>query len=748
MKKIIAMLLALVMVFALCACGSQPAAEQTQAPAAEESKAPAEETPAAAEDTITVMVPPVTGTYLDDIDKWAAEFTEMYPNLHIEVIKTSWDDHNSKLSTMATSGEAPDIAEVSYSTIGSLVELGVGVEIADYMDADRLADYDQNAMDYMSIEGKAYGLPLYITIQSLGANREMLEAAGADVAKIQSEGWTYEEFLEILKAGTTSDCFGFVFANSGVTASDVPNIMGVMAGLTNAFTDDLKYAFTSDNMLNLLNAIEEMTKAGYMPNYGVEAGQRMVMCQQGKAMIFGKAMPLFENNINKNNAALEANDGTAVENSIALTYAFLPMPHMDGGVTRAVVYDRSGAAIYAEPGWRLRISAYCRAADTRYGEDYDYYNSNGIFLVASVKTPPEVIYAQRSAWLSFGQDISSSVCAEIERIFPRDAAAFMKSLLIGSREELYEDAGAYMAMGRAGITHIVAISGMHVAFLISILQLALGKSRRSSVLCIIAVWVFVAATGASQSAVRAGVMQSMLLIAPIFGRENDPPTSLMTALAILLAANPYSAASVSLQLSFGAVAGLMLFSEKLSALLMPDVPRGTLRRIIPGKRCGKLTLRHGAHCAAGGVAFRIHRHPVADCKCHVPLGGVRMLLRRIYRLPCGTCLRAGRRGACVADIAACAICTVGRAAYRRDTVRGFVHRRRDERDMDSPCVRAVNYCRRVQTAALGENISARRARGSLACAAAVRERTEHESRRGRDNGARRRTGAVYQRYFR
>ena len=162
-------------------------------------------------------------------------------------------------------------------------------------------------------------------------------AAGAEfvggndmIQKIQSEGWTYEEFLEILKAGTTSDCFGFVFANSGVTASDVPNIMGVMAGLTNAFTDDLKYAFTSDNMLNLLNAIEEMTKAGYMPNYGVEAGQRMVMCQQGKAMIFGKAMPLFENNINKNNAALEANDGTAVENSIALTYAFLPMPHMDG----------------------------------------------------------------------------------------------------------------------------------------------------------------------------------------------------------------------------------------------------------------------------------------------------------------------------------------------------------------------------------------------------------------------------------
>ena len=83
-------------------------------------------------------------------------------------------------------------------------------------------------------------------------------------------------------------------------------------------------------MLNLLKAVEEMTSSGYMPNYAVEAGQRMVMCETGNAMIFGKAMPLFENNINKNNAALEANDGTAVENSIHVNYAFLPVPTMEG----------------------------------------------------------------------------------------------------------------------------------------------------------------------------------------------------------------------------------------------------------------------------------------------------------------------------------------------------------------------------------------------------------------------------------
>ena len=285
---------------------------------------------AMAEDTITVMVPPVSGTYLDDIDVWAAEFMEANPDVKIEVIKTSWEDHNGKLQTMAAAGEAPDIAEVSYSAIGSYVELGVGIEIDKYLDAERLADYDQNALDYMSIEGNVYGLPLYITIQAIGGNKEMLEAAGADIASIQANGWSLDEFMEVIKNGTKENTFGFVFANAGVTASDFLNIFGVSAGLTNAFNDELKYTYTSDNMLKLLEAVEAMTKSGYMPNYGVEAGKRMVMCQTGQAMIFGKAMPLFELNFKRNNAALDANDGTAVADSIKADYAFLPVPTMEG----------------------------------------------------------------------------------------------------------------------------------------------------------------------------------------------------------------------------------------------------------------------------------------------------------------------------------------------------------------------------------------------------------------------------------
>ena len=159
MKKIISMLLVCVMVLGLFAMG-----------ASAESK-----------DTIVVMAPPVTGGYLEKLATWKADFEAEHPNLTIEIIGTSWDEHNGKLSTMAQAGEAPDIAEISSGALGTFVEMGVAIDIAKYMDADRLADYDEGALKYMSLEGTTYGLPLYLTIQSIGANKTMMEELGIDV---------------------------------------------------------------------------------------------------------------------------------------------------------------------------------------------------------------------------------------------------------------------------------------------------------------------------------------------------------------------------------------------------------------------------------------------------------------------------------------------------------------------------------------------------------------------------------------
>ena len=246
MKKLVALTMATAMTLSLAACGGASSSSAAASTATTDTaSSAAESTASEAEDTITVMVPPVTGDYLDKMTEWADEFHEMYPNLTMEVIGTSWDDHTTKLSTMAQAGEAPDISEISYAGLATYVENGTALNLSEYMDKDQLADFDQNALDYMTVENNVYGLPLYITIQSLGANKDMLEAAGVDVAKVQESGWTYDEFMEAIKNGTKDDTFGFVFANSGATASDFLNIFGVSAGLNNAFNSDLKYEYTS-----------------------------------------------------------------------------------------------------------------------------------------------------------------------------------------------------------------------------------------------------------------------------------------------------------------------------------------------------------------------------------------------------------------------------------------------------------------------------------------------------------------------
>ncbi len=342
MKKIVALLLALCMVLSLAACSSKTSAEPTQAAASNtpaETKAPAE--PSAEPDTIVVMIPPITTDYADQMNGWIKEFNEIYPHLTIEVIATSWDDNVEKLTTTALSGQAPDIGNVDASTLGTYVDMGVAISLNEYMSAETLADYDDAALAYTTLDNTIYGLPLYVSIQGLGGNKAMLEAAGVDVEKVQTEGWTFDEFMTAIANGTTDDCYGFVFANAGICTSDFINIFGTSAGLSSAFTPELKYAYTSENMYNLLTSIEEIISAGYMPNYGVEAGTRLVMLETGECMVTGKAMPLFENNVNKNNAGIA--DGTAVEGSVEVEYVFLPCPTMEN-VTEGV-YGAANAFI-------------------------------------------------------------------------------------------------------------------------------------------------------------------------------------------------------------------------------------------------------------------------------------------------------------------------------------------------------------------------------------------------------------------
>ena len=235
----------------------------------------------------------------------------------------------------------------------------------------------------------------------------------------------------------------------------------------------------------------------------------------------------------------------------------------------AILYDRSGVLQDAKPGDTLQGFAKLSTADLRYGKRYDAYQARNIYLLANTRESLALSVDGRVSLSALLLKLNHALISRVETIFPENTKAFFSALMLGEKGALYRDDALYVSMSRAGIMHIVAVSGMHVAFLVGLLQLLLGTNKRSSLLCICLVWLFAFLTGGSPSALRAAFMQTSLLFAPLVKRENDPPTSLLTALGLLLLFNPRAAASVSLQLSFGAVAGLLLFAPGIYRKLKP-----------------------------------------------------------------------------------------------------------------------------------------------------------------------------------
>ncbi|MBO6040765.1 MAG: DNA internalization-related competence protein ComEC/Rec2, partial [Oscillospiraceae bacterium] len=253
--------------------------------------------------------------------------------------------------------------------------------------------------------------------------------------------------------------------------------------------------------------------------------------------------------------------------------------HENGRTLDALVYDNTMSLAAARPGDRVSFEAKITSADMRYGKAYDVYIARDIYL--KLNTRSEAVWEHHAGrWEKLPVRIQHALIERIHAIFPEDCTAFMKSLMLGDKSDLYRDEELYYSLSRAGNMHALAVSGLHIAFLVGMIQLLFGKSPFGSILCIVLVWCFVLITGASPSAVRAAVMQTLLLLAPVLRRENDPPTTISFALALILLQNPRAAASVSLQLSFAAMAGILCFGKKLYGLFMDSFHKGPARKLL------------------------------------------------------------------------------------------------------------------------------------------------------------------------
>ena len=106
---------------------------------------------------------------------------------------------------------------------------------------------------------------------------------------------------------------------------------------------------------------------------------------------------------------------------------------------------------------------------------------------------------------------------------PREAAV-VRGMVLGDRTLMPQQ--LEKSFQRSGITHVLAISGQHVVILATVIYLAIRifaiPPMIRAGLTILLIWLYILIAGAPPSAIRAGVVATFVLAAPLLGRQVFP----------------------------------------------------------------------------------------------------------------------------------------------------------------------------------------------------------------------------------
>ncbi len=195
-----------------------------------------------------------------------------------------------------------------------------------------------------------------------------------------------------------------------------------------------------------------------------------------------------------------------------------------------------------------------------------YHQGKGIFLLAYPDGDCVVTKGGGTQLTDYPAIWRNKLIGIIENAFPEDVSGFAKALLLGDRTGIdYQTSTAFKV---SGISHVIAVSGLHVSILFGLIyMIALRRRWLTALIGIPAVILFAAITGFSPSIVRAGIMQIFVMLALALDQEYDGPTALSFSVIVMLAVNPLTVTSVSFQLSVGCMVGIFLFFERIRSWL-------------------------------------------------------------------------------------------------------------------------------------------------------------------------------------
>jgi len=204
-------------------------------------------------------------------------------------------------------------------------------------------------------------------------------------------------------------------------------------------------------------------------------------------------------------------------------------------------------------------------------EDFDYAGYLADRGIHSIMYYPGVEILDRgqgSKPLQWMHSVRQRLSDSLARALPEPQASLAQGILLGMRDNVPESLNR--AFSRTGTAHLLAISGLHVGIIVAMLLslgiIVFGRQRYIYIwVALVIVWLYVLLIGVRPPIVRAAIMGSLFLLSDLFGRQRSAIIALAFAAAVMAGIQPNLLWSASFQLSFAAMAGLVLLLPRLQA---------------------------------------------------------------------------------------------------------------------------------------------------------------------------------------
>lgn len=189
----------------------------------------------------------------------------------------------------------------------------------------------------------------------------------------------------------------------------------------------------------------------------------------------------------------------------------------------------------------------------------EYLKTEGIYGIFEAD---KINVLEKKRWnfiAIFANNIKQKTINSINEILPADTKDLFLGILIGYDDNLSEE--IEISFRKSSLTHLLAVSGSHIAYIITGLAFSLRllkvPKKAINILTIIFLILFMYIVDFSASVVRASIMGIIFLVSLIFYRKNDLLTTISLSILLILIENPYKILNIGLLLSYLATIGII-----------------------------------------------------------------------------------------------------------------------------------------------------------------------------------------------